>query len=337
VTFDDEAEQYLILALLRPGTSPAKLGAINRLRRLVQKLRAAFPGARLRVRLDGGFAGDDVLRVLEAEGVEYVVALGKNRRLEKRVRRLMGHARVLAKASGETEHLFGETRYAARRWKAPRRVIMKAEVVRHADRAPKNNPRFVVTNLPHTPEHVYTIYRQRGDVENRIKELKSQPGPGSPELFAVSRQSVPPAAHCGGLHLGAGAPAPRGRHAMRDRAGHHAARAAGQGCGVGHAVGAPHRAALPDVVSVAARVVADRLRGRRATLTLSRSSRRLAPGRGLDVEPHGAMVAERAALPLAGDLSKSPPGRHVEGANNGPRVDCSRLRCRTRVFTHKAG
>lgn len=173
VTFDAEPAQHLILALLRPGTSSAKLGAINRLRRLFQKLRAAFPGVRLRVRLDGGFAGDDVLRFLEAQGVEYVVALGKNRRLEKRARRLMGQARLLSRSSGQTEHVFGETRYAARRWKAPRRVIMKAEVVRHADRDPKNNPRFVVTNLPHTPEHVYTIYRQRGDVENRIKELKA--------------------------------------------------------------------------------------------------------------------------------------------------------------------
>jgi Transposase DDE domain group 1 len=172
-TTSGRPEQHLILALLRPGTSPAKLGAIPRLRRMFQKLRAAFPGVRLRVRLDGGFAGDDVLRFLEAEGVEYVVALGKNRRLEKRVRRLMGRARMLAKTSGQTEHLFGETRYAARRWQAPRRVIMKAEVVRQPDRDPKNNPRFVVTNLPHTPEHVYTIYRQRGDVENRIKELKA--------------------------------------------------------------------------------------------------------------------------------------------------------------------
>jgi hypothetical protein len=80
---------------------------------------------------------------------------------------------MLAKASGQTEHLFGETWYAARRGNASRRVIMKAEVVRHADRAPKNNPRFVVTNLRHPHEHVYRIYRQRGDVENRIKELKA--------------------------------------------------------------------------------------------------------------------------------------------------------------------
>jgi hypothetical protein len=172
VTFNDEAEQYLLFALLRPGTSPAKLGRRGRLRTLFGKLRAAFPGARLRVRLDGGFAGEDVLSFLEAEGVEYVVALGGNRRLDKRARRLMGRARMLSKATGVTAHLFGETRYAAKKWRRQRRVIIKAEVVRPPGRPPKNNPRFVVTNLPQTPEHVYAIYRERGDIENRIKELK---------------------------------------------------------------------------------------------------------------------------------------------------------------------
>ncbi len=173
VSFDAETEQYLVLALLRPGNSAAKLGAIGRLRHLFRKLRGAFPGARLRVRLDGGFAGNDLLAFLEAEGVEYVVALGRNARLDKRAQRLMGKARMQAKASGETEHLYGETRYAAAKWKRKRRVIIKAEVVCHPGRPPKNNPRFVVTNLPHTPQHVYEIYRARGDVENRIKELKT--------------------------------------------------------------------------------------------------------------------------------------------------------------------
>jgi hypothetical protein len=173
VSFDTEAEQYGVLALLRPGNSGAKLGAIHCLRQLFRKLRAAFPGARLRVRLDGGFAGNDLLAFLEAEQVEYVVALGRNRRLDKRAQRLMGQARMRAKASGATEHVYGETRYAAAKWKRKRRVIIKAEVVCHPGRPPKNNPRFVVTNLPHTPQHVYEIYRARGDVENRIKELKA--------------------------------------------------------------------------------------------------------------------------------------------------------------------
>ena len=38
-------------------------------------------------------------------------------------------------------------------------------------REPKCNPRFVVTNLREAPAAVYARYRQRGDVENRLKEL----------------------------------------------------------------------------------------------------------------------------------------------------------------------
>ena len=50
-------------------------------------------------------------------------------------------------------------------------MVYKAEVTRYGERAPRDNPRFVVTNLRHTPENVYKIYRKRGDSENRIKEL----------------------------------------------------------------------------------------------------------------------------------------------------------------------
>jgi len=46
-------------------------------------------------------------------------------------------------------------------------------VVRYPGRAPKDNERFVVTNLRPSPQHVYRIYTDRGDAENRIKELKN--------------------------------------------------------------------------------------------------------------------------------------------------------------------
>src|SRR3989442_14780504 len=49
VTFDDEAEQYAVAAVLRPGNAPASRGARGLLRRLLGKLRAAFPTAPLRV------------------------------------------------------------------------------------------------------------------------------------------------------------------------------------------------------------------------------------------------------------------------------------------------
>ena len=171
VTFNDEPAQFAVAAVLRPGTAPAGLGARGILRALLRKLRAAFPAATFRVRLDGGFASAKLFTFLEREQVEYVVAMPSNRRLEQRARRLMGRARVLSRQQGETAHLYGETRYAARKWTRQRRVVIKAEVVRHPGRAPKNNPRFVVTNLSLRPPAVYALYCQRGDVENRLKEL----------------------------------------------------------------------------------------------------------------------------------------------------------------------
>jgi hypothetical protein len=171
VTFNDETAQFAVAALLRPGNAHATVGGRGLLRRLLAKVRAAFPDAILRVRLDGGFATPKMFTFLDRQQVEYVVAMASNRRLEKRARRLMGQARLRSKATGQTEHLYGETQYAARKWKCRRRVIIKAEVVRHPGRDPKNNPRFVVTNLPDDPEAVYHLYCHRGDVENRLKEL----------------------------------------------------------------------------------------------------------------------------------------------------------------------
>jgi hypothetical protein len=103
--------------------------------------------------------------------VEYVVGLHSNPRLERRAGRLLGEAYGLSKYSGRTEHMYGETGYAARSWSQRRLVIIKAEVVRLPGRDPQCNPRFVVTNLSATPATVYASYCQRGDVENRLKEL----------------------------------------------------------------------------------------------------------------------------------------------------------------------
>ena len=86
VTFNDEPAQFAAAAVLRPGNVPASRGARGILRRLLTKLRAAFPGATVRVRLDGGFASPKLFTYLEREQVQYVVAMASNARLEKRAR-----------------------------------------------------------------------------------------------------------------------------------------------------------------------------------------------------------------------------------------------------------
>ena len=173
VTFNTEPMQYVVGGMLRPGTGAATRGVRGLLRRLFAQLEARFPRARLRVRADAGFAEAKLLTFLDRAGVEYVLGVPGNSRLDKRVRRLLGRARVRARTTGETATLYGETRYAARRWERKRRIIMKAEVLCYPGRSRKDNPRFLVTNLPHRPATVYAqLYCGRGDMENRIKELQ---------------------------------------------------------------------------------------------------------------------------------------------------------------------
>ena len=173
LTFDREQEQYLCAAVLRPGNVPATKGAIGILARLLPLLRSAFPRAYFLVRLDGGFATPALFDFLDAEpDVRYVMAMAKNAVLARHAEPALDHARAESTRTGRTAHVYAETRYAAATWNDARRVVIKAEVVRLDDREPRDNPRFVVTNLRHAPRYVYErVYCARGDIENRIKEL----------------------------------------------------------------------------------------------------------------------------------------------------------------------
>lgn len=170
--FGGEREQYLFTALLRPGNAGARSGAIALLRRVLPRLRRAFPRARLRIRLDGGFAAPDVLAFLEREGVEFLVAMGSNEVLARLAEPFLQQAREASAASGVSERVYGHAQYRAKSWPHARRVVIKGEVTRYPGREARDNPRFVITNIPADPQVVYArIYAQRGDVENRLKEL----------------------------------------------------------------------------------------------------------------------------------------------------------------------
>ena len=171
ISFDAESIQYLVATVLRPGNAHATNGAYCKIRRLVAMLREAWPKARIRVRLDGGFATPAMLEWLEWLGVEYLIGMPGNKRLNAIAASLMKKVRAEQKRTGKTARRFAECEYAARSWGTERRIIIKAEVTVIDGRAPRDNCRFVVNNLRHKPENVYRLYRKRGDVENRIKEL----------------------------------------------------------------------------------------------------------------------------------------------------------------------
>jgi Transposase DDE domain group 1 len=172
-TFNDEREQFLLTAVLQPGNAaPAGVG-LGVLRRVIERVRGYFPEASLRVRLDSAYATPEMLDHLDEAGVEYVVSLIANSALDRQAEAKMQVVRKLSAASGQSERLYGECRYRTlKTWKKPRRVIYKAEVVREGERAPRDNQHYLVTNFQQTPGWIYEkFYCQRGDIENRIKEL----------------------------------------------------------------------------------------------------------------------------------------------------------------------
>src|SRR5258705_4740613 len=98
LTFNEEAEQYLVAAVLRRGNATGSLGGLGILRRLLGKLRQAFPKAKIRVRLDGGFASPQVLDFLDCEPkVEYLVNMASNAVLKRKAELAMKRARRASK------------------------------------------------------------------------------------------------------------------------------------------------------------------------------------------------------------------------------------------------
>jgi hypothetical protein len=174
IQFNKEKKQYLLCSVLRPGNACAHDGFVGIAGRIIEQVRAMFPKARIIVRLDGGFGAPRVLDFLEDVGVEFVVGLGNTKPLKRKAGKEMAEARRRFRATGATQQVYGETLHKTKTsWPHKRRVIFKTEVVVHPDRDPKNNMRFVVTNSKMTPKNVYKFYCQRGDAENRIKELKN--------------------------------------------------------------------------------------------------------------------------------------------------------------------
>ena len=172
LTVEGDPEQYLLHARLRPGTRRAYKSFIPTLRRIVRKVRKAFPGAQLIVRLDSEFTTAVLLDALESMGVKYIAGLKSNATLKKMAAWHVGRVRGEVRRTGRAARRFQEFSYRAKTWPRARRVILKAEVLVHPTRGLKDNPRWVITNLRHKPQNAYAIYCRRGDAENRVKELK---------------------------------------------------------------------------------------------------------------------------------------------------------------------
>jgi hypothetical protein len=160
--------QAMLACVLRRSRIDGAKNAAAVIKLLVQRLRCAWPEARIIVRGDSGFCRQRLLRWCERSGVSYIIGLARNARLEARVRLAELMLADEFERSGTKQRLIDEFSYAADSWNIERRVITRLE---HASLG--NNPRFIVTNLEGNAVQLYErLYCARGEAENRIKEAQ---------------------------------------------------------------------------------------------------------------------------------------------------------------------
>jgi len=160
--------QDLLACVLRPSDRDPASVVTALLKRLIDRLRQAWPNVRIVVRGDSGFCRPRLLRRLERWGVDYVLGLQKNKRLLQHSELAELALAERYQARGTKQRLYGEFAYAADSWDKPRRVIARLE---HGPQGA--NPRFIVTSLRGEPKYLYDKrYCARGEAENRIKEAQ---------------------------------------------------------------------------------------------------------------------------------------------------------------------
>ena len=162
----------VLLVGLRHGTCHASLGADDDLRFLAGRLRAVWPDVHIHLRGDSGFGVPLMYEVCEELGVTFTIGLGMNPRLKKMSESLLEQALAEYERSGQPQRLFLPVEYQADSWPMRRSVVIKVEV--HSQ---GTNRRAVVTNRLGwrvEPQATYDEYAQRGESENRNKELKRE-------------------------------------------------------------------------------------------------------------------------------------------------------------------
>jgi len=164
--------RHLLAAKLRPANIDASAGSIEEVARIVAQIRQRWPGVRILLRADSGFAREALMAWCENNRVDFLFGLAKNSRLVGEIEAELAAAQEQSQRTEKPARRFKDFLWQTRQsWSCERRVVAKAEWTEG-----KANPRFVVTSLAreeHEARHLYEkLYCARGEMENRIKECQ---------------------------------------------------------------------------------------------------------------------------------------------------------------------
>ncbi len=164
--------EHLLVAKLRRANIDGAAGAVEEVERIVAQVRQRWPAVQIILRADSGFCREELMSWCEANRVDYLFGLARNRRLQRAIGRQLREARQISERAHRPARRFRDFTYQTRNsWSRRRRVVAKAEYT-----GDKANPRFLVTSLPQDAYPARELYEElycaRGEMENRIKEAQ---------------------------------------------------------------------------------------------------------------------------------------------------------------------
>ncbi len=157
---------------LRHGTATAFLGADDDLRYVVQRLREVWPDLEILVRGDSGFGVPLMLDLCEEMRLTDTFGDGMNPVLKRHTDDELARLQTQFAIDAQPQREFVCWPHQAGSWSAPRCTIVKIEVTSEG-----TNRRVILTNRAGgaiLPGGTYDEYADRGESENRHKELKRE-------------------------------------------------------------------------------------------------------------------------------------------------------------------
>lgn len=160
----------LVASILRPGKRPTGKEIVMILKRIVSRLRAAWPDVDIVIRGDSHYSSSAIYEYCDEHNIKFILGLTGYEPLLKKVTGICRQAEELYSISAMPVKLYSEFEYKASSWIQEKRVVAKIEYHEKG-----LNVRFIVTNFntAHRKWLYETGYCGRGAMELMIKEHKN--------------------------------------------------------------------------------------------------------------------------------------------------------------------
>lgn len=168
--FHDAQSGQIIIPVLRPGNSHSNKWYVSILKRIVKKIRNAYPEMEIIIRADGGFSCAPFYQLADDYQLKFAIGLPSNAVLKRKVQRANDAVEHLYQRIGQKHQHFMSYQYQAKSWHKKQNCYSKVESTGLG-----MNVRHIVSNLEQDAREIYFgFYVKRGETsENRIKEVKN--------------------------------------------------------------------------------------------------------------------------------------------------------------------